>query len=103
MPRLGKTGPPSPLQTRIFSCYKIAFEMGFEMTTKKPRRGRPPQGKERKVTRSIRLEPTKRDLIERKHGTVQKWVDFHVERDFGRVFTAEIVPEGEADVSLDDF
>lgn len=67
------------------------------------KRGRPPKGKERKITRSIRLEPTKRDLIEQKHGTVQKWIDFHVERDFKNVFIAEIVPESPDEITIDDF
>ena len=39
------------------------------------------KGKEIRATRSIRIEPAKRDLIEKRHGTFQKWVDQCVEKE----------------------
>lgn len=70
---------------------------------KQETRGRPKRGKETRETRSIRLEPQKKDLIVEKYGTVQNFVDEKVEDEFGGVYVAEIVPEGDNEVSLDDF
>ena len=52
------------------------------MNTKK-RRGRPKKQGEKKITRSIRIRPSEKEKIEEKWGTVQKWIDFNIERELG--------------------
>ena len=67
-------------------------------------RGRPLKGGEKRITRSIRVEPTKRAMIERKYGTIQQWFDRNVEREFGNVTEIEVVRKKKVEsVSVDDF
>ncbi len=73
------------------------------METEKPR-GRPLKGGEKRITRSIRVEPSKRAMIERKYGTIQKWFDEKVEHEFGDIHEVEIVRKEKSEsVSVDDF
>lgn len=73
------------------------------METEKPR-GRPLKGGEKRITRSIRVEPTKRALIEKKYGTIQKWFDERVEQEFGGISEVEVVRKKRKEtVSVDDF
>ena len=73
------------------------------METEKPR-GRPLKGGEKRITRSIRVEPSKRAMIERKYGTIQKWFDQRVEIEFGNISEVEVVRKKKTEsVSVDDF
>lgn len=73
------------------------------METEKPR-GRPLKGGEKRITRSIRVEPSKRAMIERKYGTIQKWFDQRVEQEFGSINEVEVVRKKKTEsVSVDDF
>lgn len=73
------------------------------METEK-QRGRPLKGGEKRITRSIRVEPTKRALIEKKYGTIQKWFDERVEQEFGGIAEVEVVRKKRKEtVSVDDF
>jgi len=64
------------------------------MNTKK-RRGRPKKEGEKKTTRSIRIKPSDIAKIEEKWGTVQKWVNFNLERELGGNY--EVVVEKRRD------
>jgi len=65
--------------------------------------GRPRKSVEAKMTRSIRLEPSKKALIEEQFGSVQAWVDAMIENQFQAVFVTEIVPADEDEITEDDF
>jgi hypothetical protein len=49
------------------------------------------KGKEKRVTRSIRIEPSRKALIEGKYGTVQAWFDKRSDEEFGGVHEATVV------------
>ena len=89
------TSNPTPNKTPKAKARKMEAEK---------HRGRPLKGGEKRITRSIRVEPTKRAMIERKYGTIQQWFDRNVEREFGNVTEIEIVRKKKTEsVSVDDF
>lgn len=72
--------------------------------------GRPMKGLERRITRSVRIEPKKKQIVEGKYETLQNWVDICYEREFGVGKEVEIVrrkdkksPKPKEDISIDDF
>jgi uncharacterized membrane protein YkoI len=76
--------------------------------------GRRIKGNEKRVTRSIRIEPAIKAQIEEIFGSVQKWFDEKLEQEFGgTMYEVEVVKKGEitrkarkpkpANVTVDDF
>lgn len=69
--------------------------------------GRALKGKERRITRSIRIEPGKRNFIEKEYGSLQKWFDLKLNEELGEgeTYEAEVVEPSQCgeQVSLDDF
>lgn len=53
--------------------------------------GRPLKGEQKRITRSIRIEPSLKVLIEEKFGTIQAWFDARVREEFGGIHEAIVV------------
>lgn len=53
----------------------------------------PRKGKEVRMARSIRIEPSKKELIESKYGSLQKWFDKCLEDEIGDLNDVEIIKE----------
>lgn len=70
--------------------------------TKGKKVGRPRKESEVRITRSIRITPSHKELIEAKYETIQKWFDTKFDEEFGQVHEAEVTKRAEA-VSIDDF
>lgn len=66
------------------------------------KQGRPLKGTEIRITRSIRIEPSYKEAIEAKYGTIQNWFDKKREEEFGQITEATVVKAGE-EISEDDF
>lgn len=72
--------------------------------SKQPRTGRPPTGREIKQTRSIRIVPSKRALIEEKYGSIQKGFDAWIESETEGLQEVEVVKRRPKEIiSRDDF
>lgn len=65
-------------------------------------KGRPRKGNEVRVTRSIRIEPSYKGIIEKTHGTIQNWFDKKLKEEFGEIQEIEVVKSKE-EITEDDF
>lgn len=89
----------------------MAKAKGKTKEAPKKKLGRPVKDGEKRITRSIRVTPTNKDLIEGKHGTIQKWFDECFKNEFGEVHEAKVVRKTEKsqnvksaeEISVDDF
>ncbi len=73
--------------------------------TKKPKHmGRPMVGKQARITRSIRIEPSKKIFLETRFGTIQKWFDEKLKEEMQGIHEAVIIPRKNVEqISMDDF
>lgn len=67
-----------------------------------PKQGRPLKGTEIRITRSIRIEPSYKEAVEKAHGTIQTWFDKKLKEEFGEIQEIEVVKASE-EISEDDF